>query len=194
MKLVVGLGNPGEEYKGTRHNVGFLVIDKIITNYKLQTTNSTKFNCKLAELTLNNDKVLLVKPQTYMNKSGEVVHKIADYYKLEKDSICHNLIVVHDELDLTLGKFKIQQNAGSAGHNGVQSIIDHVGTHDFIRLRIGVQANRCDIKTAAKAKNYLLSRFTKEDSDLIAPVIIKAAQAIVEIITGTANKAMNKYN
>jgi len=171
MYLVIGLGNPGEEYKNTRHNVGFMVIDKI---------NEHNFNF--------DEKVTYLKPKTFMNNTGIEVKKHI------KGLAFNNLIVVHDELDLPLGQIMIKRGGGSAGHNGVRSVIDHLGSKDFIRVRIGVQAVNCDIRTSRKAKNYLLSNFTKEDRLVIDPAIDKASQAIREIIKNGVDKAMNTYN
>ena len=171
MKLVVGLGNPGAEYENTRHNAGFMVIDKL---------NELNFHAA--------EKVIFLKPQTFMNNSGREVRNYI------KGLAFNNLIVVHDELDLPIGQIKVQLGGGSAGHNGVQSIIDHLGSQDFIRVRIGVQALNCDIKTGAKTKDYLLSNFTKEDREIIDPVIEKAARSVDEILSNGVDSAMNKFN
>ena len=171
MKLVVGLGNPGAEYKNTRHNAGFMVIDKL---------NELNFHAA--------EKVIFLKPQTFMNNSGREVRNHI------KGLAFNNLIVVHDELDLPIGQIKVQLGGGSAGHNGVQSIIDRLGSQDFIRVRIGVQALNCDIKTGAKAKDYLLSNFTKEDREIIDPVIEKAARSVDEILSNGVDSAMNQFN
>lgn len=173
MKLVVGLGNPGEEYKNTRHNVGFMVMDKI-----------NRLNLNISE------KVIFLKPQTFMNNSGREVRNYI------KGLAFNNLVVVHDELDLPMGQIKIQKGGGSAGHNGVQSVINHLGSQDFIRVRVGVQVPtlNCDISTGAKAKDYLLSNFTKDDREIIAPAIEKAARAVEEVLNKGADSAMNKFN
>jgi PTH1 family peptidyl-tRNA hydrolase len=135
MKLIIGLGNPGEEYKKTRHNAGFLVLDNIAsklqaTSYKLQ----ANFNTEISNGIIDNEKIILTKPQTFMNNSGQAVKAIVDYYKINPEDI----IVIHDDLDISLGEYKISKNKNSGGHKGVQSIIDYLGTKDFTRIRIGI--------------------------------------------------------
>lgn len=143
MKIIVGLGNPGEKYKNTRHNVGFLGLDRIMNQesriMNIQYLQSFKLEKKLdaeiAKLKLGNTDIILVKPQTFMNLSGKAVKKILDFYKIKAEK---DLIVIHDDIDLEFGKVKIKNSGSSAGHNGVQSIIDELGTENFIRVRIGI--------------------------------------------------------
>jgi peptidyl-tRNA hydrolase, PTH1 family len=153
MKIIVGLGNPGKKYENTRHNVGFLAMDKIIekiSNNQHPTSNQypisniqylqpfkldKKFDAEMAKLKLGNEDIILVKPQTFMNLSGKAVKKIVDFYKINPEK---DLIVVYDDIDIPLGKTRIRAEGSAAGHNGLQSIIDELGTDRFMRVRIGI--------------------------------------------------------
>lgn len=132
--IIVGLGNPGKQYEKTRHNIGFMAIDKLISIASASKLSGKKFCCDLWETTAVIKSYLLAKPQTYMNLSGEAIRPLLAWYNMTKD----NLLVIHDELDLPIGKMKLQQGGGSAGHNGLKSIIHNLGTKDFYRLRIGI--------------------------------------------------------
>jgi PTH1 family peptidyl-tRNA hydrolase len=165
MILIVGLGNPGKKYEKTRHNVGFMAIDKL----------------KL----LNIKKVILAKPKTFMNESGKEVKKIIKNLKLK----IKNLIVIHDDLDLLLGKIKISINRGSAGHKGVESIIKELKTKNFIRFRIGIKSI-----SNLKTQNFVLNKFTKQEEKIVKEVIKKTAEAIEFAIIYGIEKAMSKYN
>lgn len=134
MKLIVGLGNPGKEHENTRHNAGFLIIDKMLADHEIQATFDKKANADIAKTEISKKRVLLVKPMTYMNNSGLTVRSLVDFYKLKPE----NLIIVHDDKDIPLGEIRIQTNRGPAGHNGVKSIIEHLGTQNFLRIRVGV--------------------------------------------------------
>jgi PTH1 family peptidyl-tRNA hydrolase len=173
MKLVVGLGNPGTEYSNTRHNAGFLVIDALATDYHLSppTSFDKKSNSEIFTLDSNSEKILLVKPQTFMNNSGQAVRALADFYKIP----LQNIIIIHDEKDIPLGDYKIQTNRGPAGHNGVQSIIDHLGTKDFTRIRVGVGPKIGGIE---KIVDYVLQKFSKEERDLLTTTIKKIVEDI----------------
>ena len=157
MKLIIGLGNPGTKYKKTRHNIGFMVIDFLIKN--------EEFNSK---------KVKLIKPQTFMNNSGQEVKKIVDYYKIPIE----NIIIIHDDIDLSLGEIKVQQNRSSAGHKGVQSIIDNLGTQDFIRMRIGIKPEELKINT----EKFVIQKFTEEEQKIINKTIKKSADLITSAL------------
>lgn len=130
MRLVVGLGNPGEEYSKNRHNAGFIVVDEIASKNAMSWENSSKFDTEIA---VSKD-FILAKPQTYMNKSGEAVSKILSFYKIG----LNNLVVIHDDVDLQFGELKKQLNASSAGHKGVESVIEKIGSQEFWRIRVGV--------------------------------------------------------
>jgi len=153
MKLIIGLGNPGSKYEKTRHNLGFMVIDFLIGN--------EEFDSK---------KVKLIKPQTFMNNSGQEVKKNADYYKI----IPEDIVVIHDDLDLPLGEIKVQQGRSSAGHKGVQSVIDALGTNNFIRIRIGIRPEELTLDT----EKFVLQKFTLEEQEIINQATKKAAQLV----------------
>ena len=137
-KLIVGLGNPGEKYKMTRHNLGFRVVDKISENFNLPKMKcEAKFNSEISECRINNEKILFANPQTFMNESGQAVNQIRHFYKIKPE----NIWIIYDDMDLPLGKLKISFNKNSGGHKGVQSIIDCLGRKDFFRFRIGTKTN-----------------------------------------------------
>lgn len=181
MKLVVGLGNPGKEYNLTRHNVGFIILDKYLGDINW----SSKFNGLYYEKNINNEKVIFVKPQSYMNLSGNVVQKFINFYKIDTK----DLLVIHDDLDLPVGKFRIKINSSSGGHNGIKDIISCLNTNEFVRLKIGISQNR-NIDT----KDYVLGKFSKSDLEIIE----KNNNAYKEIIENfnynNIELLMNKYN
>ena len=171
MKLIIGLGNPGEEYKKTRHNAGFLAVDKIVLSIKYQVLSTQlKFNTEISNGTIDDEKIILAKPQTFMNNSGQAVKTILDYYKIKLEDI----IVIHDDLDILLGKYKISKNSSSAGHKGVQSIIDYLGTKDFMRIRIGIMTENKKTPT----EKFVLERFSEEEMEIVEGVIEKIVKNI----------------
>ncbi len=155
MKLIVGLGNPGKKYEHTRHNAGFMALDFLHDSFDTAGINawelSTKFNAYISGLTINGEKILLAKPVTYMNRSGESVALIAHFYKITPADI----IVVHDDKDIPLGDIKVQQDRGHAGHNGVRSIIEVIGTQAFTRIRLGI----ADPKKMHDVADFVLKKF-----------------------------------
>lgn len=164
MKLIIGLGNPGEEYKKTRHNAGFLAINKIADNFQFPVSNfNSKFNAEVSEGIIDNKKIILAKPQTFMNNSGQAVRAILDYYKIKPEDI----VVIHDDLDILLGEYKISKNKNSGGHKGVQSIIDYLGTKDFTRIRIGIMTENKKTPT----EKFVLERFSRDEMKIIKGVI-----------------------
>ena len=166
MQLIIGLGNPEEKYRNNRHNVGFLALDHILK--ELQTIScSSSFDAKICEVHMPN-KVFFVFPQTYMNNSGKAIKQILDFYKLSAKDI----LVLHDDVDLALGVIKFTDDSGSAGHNGVASIIDALGTQEFRRIRIGVESreNKEHLPTDA----FVLQDFSKEELEMIPFESIKA--------------------
>ncbi len=193
MTIIIGLGNPGDKFKNTRHNVGFLAIDEFakINNFdgfKLQ----KKFNAEISENEINNEKVFLVKPQTFMNDSGKSANKISTTYKLQATS----LIVIHDDIDLPIGKIKIVKDRGSAGHKGVESIIKEIGSSDFIRFRIGIESisSHVPVHENTKAKDIVLKNFSKNQKIAINETIKKTAEALSYFLENGLEKTMNKYN
>jgi len=184
--IIVGLGNPGEKYKNTRHNIGFLVIDKFkemnnFPEFKL----SKKFNSLISEDLINSEKVILAKPRTFMNNSGKAVKALTNFYKTK------DLFVVHDDIDLPLGKIKIAKSRGSAGHKGVESIVREIGTKDFIRFRIGIQPTKIKPKNIEK---FVLQKFNKEEKKIVKEVIKKAVEATKLTLKEGIEKTMSEYN
>jgi len=176
MKLIVGLGNPGKKYKNTRHNVGFMVLDKIAEQNNLSWEENKKFKSLFSK----NADTLYIKPQTYMNNSGLAVQALMSYYKLipkklglltaKNSDLSQVLTVIHDDIDIELGKYKIADNSGSAGHKGVTSIIQYLKTKNFKRYRIGIQGNKPEQMPTEK---YVLENFKTEEFDIINKIISK---------------------
>ena len=194
MKLIIGLGNPGEKYIKTRHNIGFRVADELaekleIGNWKLK----SKLKALISEGIFNNEKILLAKPQTFMNLSGQAVNTLSTYYKINPQ----NIWIIHDDIDLSLGALKISQNITSAGHKGIQSIIDSLGTKDFIRFRVGIKPDIGYQVSGIRKLNtekFVLEKFTKEEEKRISQVIKKTTNALLVALEDGVEKAMNKYN
>jgi peptidyl-tRNA hydrolase, PTH1 family len=159
MKLVIGLGNPGEKYKNTRHNAGFLALDYILKDFPKSC--SSKFDAEIHEASVENEKVFFIYPQTYMNESGSAVRQILDFYKLEPK----DLIILHDEVDLPLGTLRLTESSGSAGHNGIKSLIERLGTQDFKRIRIGVETR--EDKSQIPTDVFVLSPFAENELEKI---------------------------
>lgn len=173
MKLIIGLGNPGEKYKKTRHNIGFVTIDCLAEIVDIESLSfDNKFNSLIADFTLKDKKLILAKPQTFMNNSGLAVSKIADYFNIKPE----NIIIIHDDLDLELGQIKIQKNKGSAGHKGIESIINHLKTKEFYRIRIGIKPKD---KKPENPENFVIQKFNQEEQIIIKENIKKAAQIIL---------------
>lgn len=185
MNLVVGLGNPGSEYAFTKHNLGFLAVDEIGKRAGIDLTRK-KFRGLYGEGIFRRDKLILLKPETYMNRSGESVSSAVSFYHIPPE----NIIVVHDELDLPAGTVRIKPGGGSAGHKGVASIIERLGNGDFIRIRIGIGKP----KQKSGTVSHVLSKFSKEENEIVNESVLKAADAVLEVIEHGLQKAMNKYN
>ena len=190
MTLIVGLGNPGRKYIRTRHNLGFRVVNQFAKEKKFPKFRfSKKFNSLISEGRLDKKKVILAKPQTFMNNSGKAVKLLTKPYTLDPN----NLIIVHDDIDLPLGKMKIIKNRGAAGHKGIQSITDELGTKNFVRFRIGIKPKpyTLDPKTL---ESFLLQKFTKKEEKLLKEVIKRTCQAIEVAIIEGIEKTMNEFN
>ena len=175
MKLIVGLGNPGKEYENTRHNVGFMVIDKFLQAHNI-TNEKSKFSGIYYETNINNEKYILLKPQKYMNLSGEVVRDFLNFYKIDIE----DLLVISDDLDMECGKIKLKLTGSCGGHKN---------TKDYKRLKIGI-ANNKNMDT----KDYVLGRFSTEEKELINNSVEKAISIIEEFSTVKFDNIMNKYN
>lgn len=173
MKIIVGLGNPGTKYAKTRHNVGFMVIDTLAGKAKAEDwKEEKKFNALTSQITLKDEKVLLVKPLTMMNLSGEAVSKILNFYKEPLE----NLTVIYDDLDLQVGKLRIRPEGSAGTHNGMKSLIQHLGTENFRRIRIGTESRGVTSPKEQDTTSYVLSNFTKEEEPLIKKAIAEAIE------------------
>ncbi len=188
MKLLIGLGNPGKEYLRHRHNIGFMVLDYLAKKHDLS-FDKKQSKAKVAEGEINGHRVLLAKPQTYMNLSGLSVQGLVNKYRVPLPE----LIVVCDDLDLPLGKIRIRAAGGSAGHNGLKSIIAALGTQEFARLRIGIGR---PVVEAGKEPviDYVLTGFNGNEKEAIEAAVARAAEALALAITEGLQAAMNKYN
>lgn len=185
MKLIIGLGNPGFRYKKTLHNAGFLAIDYIQKNFGgfSKWKNNRKLQAEISENLEQN--IILAKPQTYMNNSGGAVKLLLTDYRLPTT----DLFIIHDDFDIPINEFKIEQNRGSAGHKGAQSIIDELGVNNFWRLRIGVRplSEKADLSTEAcqeraKAENFVLKKFTREEKSIFKETLLSAVAELFKII------------
>ena len=186
IKLIVGLGNPGSNYELTRHNAGFLFLDRLAQDFSCMWSKSVQFQGLIAECRIGLNKVFLLKPQTFMNRSGQSVGQMVRYYKLMPEE----LLVVHDELDFPPGVLRLKKNGGHGGHNGLRDIIAHLGSTDFFRLRIGI--NRPSSKSIVA--DYVLSEPSQADAAAIDAAIIKGKNNIEKIISGDMALAMNELN
>lgn len=185
MKVIIGLGNPGTEYENTRHNVGFMAIDKIAE--KISNSNFKKeFKGEVATGYIGSEKIFLLKPQTFMNLSGEAVSEIMNFYKLSTEDI----IVIYDDMDTEVGSFRIRKKGSAGGHNGIKSIIQHLKREDFPRIRIGI-GRPSEHFTVVK---YVLSNFTSEEKTALDTVLNKINDITTSIIKDGLDIAMNKYN
>lgn len=184
MKLVVGLGNPGDQYEKTRHNVGFMALDQIAKKNRVQ-INLQKFNSLYTIFEKNNEKILLLKPCTYMNLSGEAVHAFVKYYKIEVQDI----LVIHDDLDLDLGKIKLKYKGSSGGHNGLKNIELHLHTQEYKRLKIGISKN-----ITSDTKDYVLGNFSLNEKEKLNSVLCTVIDIFDDFCLLSFEQLMNKYN
>lgn len=185
MKLIVGLGNHGKEYEKTRHNLGFMVVNRLASSAERLASSWKKEEKFKAEILRVNYKLILAKPLTYMNNSGVAVSLLATFYKIQTT----NVWVIHDDVDLPLGLIKIKFGGRSAGHKGVQSIIDVLGTEKFWRFRIGIKPN-----SELDAEEFVLKNFTPEEQEEVVKVIKKGVEAIETSFKEGIDRAMNRFN
>lgn len=184
--IIVGLGNPGSKYQNTRHNIGFITADYIADEKRVK-LNKIKFKAAYNILTIGGEKCLLMKPNTYMNLSGDAVKEAATFYKVPPDHI----IVIFDDCSLPCGKLRIRQNGSAGGHNGIKSIISQLGTDAFPRIKIGVgEKPHPDYDMA----DWVLSSFSEQDKKLLKPAVENAAKALEVFISDGPDRAMNKFN
>ena len=185
MKIIAGLGNPGAEYVHTKHNVGFMLVDALAEHLNAPAWKEDFFSA-LTEVRIGGEKVFLVKPLTYMNNSGEALGPMLSYYKLDVD----DLVVVHDDMDIPAGMVRIRRKGSSGGHNGIKSIIAHVGSEDFARVRIGIGRPPAGWTVI----HHVLAPFSTEDAPKIRAAIDYLLPAVESIMTDGVDFAMNRYN
>lgn len=186
IKLIVGLGNPGQQYEKTRHNAGFLFLDALASELGCSWSNESRFQGLFAEGGVVNGKVMLLKPHTFMNRSGQSVGKIARYYKL----IPEEILVVHDELDFNPGVVKLKKGGGHAGHNGLKDIIAHLGSNEFYRLRIGIGRP----PVGAVVADFVLSLPSKHEWEMLVNAFDLSKEFIGQMVAGDMVGVMNKLN
>jgi PTH1 family peptidyl-tRNA hydrolase len=186
MKLVVGLGNPGVRYRFTRHNIGFLILDRLADQREID-VGTKKLGAYVGKGKIGDVAVLLAKPQEFMNLSGGPVRKLFDYFKLTN---IEDVVVVHDDLDLPFDTLRLKAGGGHGGHKGLMSLVAHLGNEAFLRVRVGIG------KPAGKSmvEGYVLSSFTESEMQIIPRIIGNAADAVVEVISSDIQTAMNMYN
>lgn len=183
MYLIVGLGNIGSEYKNTRHNVGFDIIDLLSNKYNIP-VNRAKFKGMCGEGNISTNKVILLKPSTYMNLSGESIREAVDFYKIDSE----NVIVIHDDISLECGKLRIRTKGSAGGHNGIKSVIACMGTDIFLRIKVGVGQPKGELVS------YVLGKFSKEDREKVEKIFDISVEAVEAIIKEGTSEAMNKFN
>jgi PTH1 family peptidyl-tRNA hydrolase len=187
MWVIAGLGNPGEKYSATRHNIGFMVVDRLSKEYRVPFT--VKDDYSIGKGSIDHVNVILLKPLTYMNLSGSAVRKILKKTNLLQDGEITNFIVIHDDLDLETGVVKIRRNGSSGGHRGIESIIQETGSRDFIRVKIGIGRDR-----NIPVEEYVLRRFRAAEKKMVEDGILQAVHAIETILTSGIERAMNACN
>ena len=182
--LIVGLGNPGKRYEATRHNIGFMVLEKLARDWEVE-INNRSFNALWGKRTIAGNNVLLAKPQTFMNLSGTAVRQLQSFFKTD----ISNLIVIHDDLDLPFGAIRLKSGGGTAGHKGLASIESNLGTSGFVRVRLGI-GKPVD---KSRIEGYVLEPFRKEEQEVLPEVVGRAADACAEIVLNSLQKAIGKY-
>ena len=186
MLVIVGLGNPDDKYQGTRHNVGFDVIDLLAEKYNIA-VDTKKHRAYIGKGIIGGQKVILAKPQTYMNLSGESVRSLVEYYKVDPET---ELLIIFDDISLDVGQLRIRKKGSAGGHNGIKNIIANLGTSVFQRIKVGVGEKPKGYDLA----DYVLGRFSKEERELIKEGFECAVEAVAMITAGEIDQAMNKYN
>ncbi len=190
MKLLVGLGNPGREYEKSRHNVGFMVLERLHKELELPAFKiDKKLSAETSKGNYQGIPVLLAKPQTFMNLSGDAVRKTIDFYKIAPEDI----IVVYDDLDLPLGTIRVRMEGGAGTHNGMKSVVGNIGTK-FIRIRVGIESRPPAAKDPEQTASYVLGRFSSAEREIIDQSVQKSAEALKLLILGDSESAMNAFN
>ena len=186
MKLIVGLGNPGQEYRETRHNVGFMVADMLVDRWRVTDQWREKFDALQIKTTVADEPVIIAKPLTFMNLSGQSVAATAGFYKIEPADV----FVVTDDVALPLGRLRARREGGAGGHNGLKSIIQHLGTQAFPRMRVGVGRGAGD----RDLSNHVLGRFDASERDTVSAAVLRAAEASEMFIADGIERVMNAFN
>ena len=193
MKLIVGLGNPGLFYANNRHNIGYMCIRRFARDHKIH-LNKKQGLARVGRGVINGEEMILARPQTFMNESGEAVSRLVKRYKIEPA----DLIVIHDDLDLPVGKIRLRQGRGSGGHKGIESIVAQLGKGDFYRVRVGIGRpdipEGLDIDKERVVIDYVLSSFTRDEKKIMKKVIPEVSQAVLCLLTEGIEAAMNQYN
>lgn len=184
MKLVAGLGNIGDKYIFTRHNAGFMTVDKWALQENISFKQDSKLKSFIARIKHNGEDILLIKPTTFMNLSGEAVRAVADYYKIDVKDI----IIIYDDIALDVGRIRLRANGSDGGHNGIKSIIKHLGTSNFNRIKIGIGPQ------IGPSENYVLQNFSKEQLEVLKEILDKSINAAKAIFENGIEKAQNKFN
>ena len=184
MKLIVGLGNPGKEYESTRHNIGYIFIDNFASSKEVK-IDKKKFNGLYNEITMNDEKIILLKPLSYMNLSGEVVEKYVNFFKID----INDILIINDDLDMDFGRIRLRPSGSSGGHNGLKNIALHLHTEQFKRLKIGISNNKL-----IDTKDYVLGKFSKEEKEILDELKPKINDLINDYLVLDFDKLMCKYN
>ncbi len=182
---MAGLGNPGKKYANTHHNVGFMVADELARCYKMS-FQSSRFDADFAKGDIDGKKVIIVKPLSFMNLSGQPLYRVADYFKIT----CEDMVVVYDDMDLAFGRIQVKQKGGHGGHKGVKSIMETFGEDSFIRLRVGIGRPA----TRQSVTNYVLGEFGKDEKAVLNKLLEKAKDAVVTVLCKGAQVGMNEFN
>lgn len=189
-RLIVGLGNPGAKYANTRHNLGFEVLDHLSKRWAIPLKEDRRFQAEYGDGQVQGIRVRLLKPVTYMNRSGQSVRAVVDWFKLPSRGV----LIVYDDMDLPIGRLRLRLTGSAGGHNGMKSLIAHLGTQDFPRLRLGIGSAEKSVKPNSAVVSHVLGRFSPEDRDRIDAVIDYALKAIELSLTDGVAKAMSLYN
>lgn len=185
MKLIVGLGNPGREYRSTRHNIGYNVLDVIADKYRLEFSENKKFNSLESIINIDGERIILVKPLSFMNLSGDVVIKYLNYYDID----ISDMLVIQDDLDMEIGKIRIVYDSSSGGHNGIKSLINNINSELFTRLKIGISNNK-----NMDTKDYVLGKFNKEEKNILNDTYSKLNNLVEDFINFDIDKLKQIYN
>lgn len=187
MKLIVGLGNPGRQYEKTRHNAGFMALDFLVEHFGFEFKKSDKHKCEVAEGQMFDEKVILIKPQTFMNLSGQSVQSVASFYKIDSSDI----IVIYDDVDIASGNLRVRPSGSPGSHNGMRSITQMLGTEEFIRIRLGIAVLE---EFKGQLEDYVLGKLTEEEASLMEGNVKKLPDILEKILKEDIEEAMHEYN